>query len=571
MITLGRDSENTIVINEENISRQHARLIRSGTQWEVEDNHSKNGTFLNGKRLQSGRRYPIQITDELKLASHIVSIASCLNEVQQVVTIGRHPDNTICVNFPSLSAHHAKVEVFSNGQMQIIDLNSTNGVFLNHRRIQAQFFSVTDTLHLGSFPFPMSRIQAVLENLVVPDAEIQYEALPDSFQTDSETFSPFSISHKDAPDNIVSQAQETDDISQNRLTKTVFKFSDLFPFWQRKEIIFSPKYLIPGFVGVSLLGTLFYYLTQFVGPFNIQNNIYILRFVTLLGSSITLGSLILIYRICGQRKSLWMFPVIICSVGFCIFPDWLYRYYLIFTETCIFPGDCPGSDEYFSSKLTTGEFSYIFQSFAFIFRGWVDSQWINGDFWQRFLFHFLEAGMMEEAFKITPVAILAVSTLFLSPVWKKRVGVNEPLDGILWASTAAVGFILVETFLLYVLRPIFEMHHQDANLGWLVAMQLGIIRSIDSITGHIGFSGYFGYFVGKAMLQRRYWWVFILCGFFSASLIHALHNAVVNHWVRLLVSFLTYFLLFGAIVNARRLSPRRSENFATRVYFKSSK
>lgn len=50
-ITIGRDINNTIVINDAEVSRRHTRLFIQGGFYQVEDTGSTNGTFVNGQRL----------------------------------------------------------------------------------------------------------------------------------------------------------------------------------------------------------------------------------------------------------------------------------------------------------------------------------------------------------------------------------------------------------------------------------------------------------------------------------------------------------------------------------------
>jgi hypothetical protein len=50
-IFLGRDLSNDVVINDPEVSRQHARLVLSGNTFAMEDRGSTNGTFLRGQRL----------------------------------------------------------------------------------------------------------------------------------------------------------------------------------------------------------------------------------------------------------------------------------------------------------------------------------------------------------------------------------------------------------------------------------------------------------------------------------------------------------------------------------------
>jgi len=52
-ITLGRSSANELCYPDDvGLSRQHLALIRRNSQWTVEDLGSKNGTMLNGQRLE---------------------------------------------------------------------------------------------------------------------------------------------------------------------------------------------------------------------------------------------------------------------------------------------------------------------------------------------------------------------------------------------------------------------------------------------------------------------------------------------------------------------------------------
>ena len=58
-IILGRDDECDIVVPERQISRQHIRIFRENNSYFVEDLDSRNGTWVNGQRIQE----PHQIFD----------------------------------------------------------------------------------------------------------------------------------------------------------------------------------------------------------------------------------------------------------------------------------------------------------------------------------------------------------------------------------------------------------------------------------------------------------------------------------------------------------------------------
>jgi len=52
-IFIGRDSTCDFPIGDETVSTHHAHLIYHHNQWWVEDLRSKNGTFLNGERVET--------------------------------------------------------------------------------------------------------------------------------------------------------------------------------------------------------------------------------------------------------------------------------------------------------------------------------------------------------------------------------------------------------------------------------------------------------------------------------------------------------------------------------------
>ena len=53
---LGRDEESIVWIDDPLVSRRHARIVIDGTGAILEDLDSKNGTYVNGKRLKAPRK-----------------------------------------------------------------------------------------------------------------------------------------------------------------------------------------------------------------------------------------------------------------------------------------------------------------------------------------------------------------------------------------------------------------------------------------------------------------------------------------------------------------------------------
>jgi len=65
-----------------------------------------------------------------------------------MVTIGRTPDNALPIDNPAVSSHHACV--FRDGDRFVIeDLDSTNGTFVNEKRVKRQTLQNGDVILIG--------------------------------------------------------------------------------------------------------------------------------------------------------------------------------------------------------------------------------------------------------------------------------------------------------------------------------------------------------------------------------------------------------------------------------------
>jgi hypothetical protein len=58
-ITIGRTSNNDVVIVDTSVSRLHAYVRRVGDAWSVADAGSKNGSWLRGEKLEARREKPL--------------------------------------------------------------------------------------------------------------------------------------------------------------------------------------------------------------------------------------------------------------------------------------------------------------------------------------------------------------------------------------------------------------------------------------------------------------------------------------------------------------------------------
>lgn len=131
-----------------------------------------------------------------------------------------------------------------------------------------------------------------------------------------------------------------------------------------------------------------------------------------------------------------------------------------------------------------------------------------------------------------------------------------------------MGFTLLETLGEYVPRfsQLVATQH-GVGAGQWIGLQLLIPRIVGSLSGHMAYSGYLGYFIGLSILKPASCWQILGIGYLSASGLHALWNAssALGPWMMVLVGTLSYALLAAAILKARQLSPTRAQNFATQV------
>jgi len=66
--TIGRDSDRDLILSTAGVSRRHAGLYIDGGELYIEDSGSRNGTYLNGGRVES--RTPVRHNDILQIGEY---------------------------------------------------------------------------------------------------------------------------------------------------------------------------------------------------------------------------------------------------------------------------------------------------------------------------------------------------------------------------------------------------------------------------------------------------------------------------------------------------------------------
>lgn len=173
VMTIGRGRKNNIIVQDNEVSRVHCRLVRVLDDYEIHDLKSTNGTFVNGQKLDEGGwllsgRSLVELGDSITFEYIPTDIATgtappmpavtdatppppfylviqqkSLNQPEiylldrLTLTIGRDVDNDIVLQEPEVSRHHMRLVLTQDGYT-IEDLNTMNGTHLNKRQLTQQ-------------------------------------------------------------------------------------------------------------------------------------------------------------------------------------------------------------------------------------------------------------------------------------------------------------------------------------------------------------------------------------------------------------------------------------------------
>ncbi len=137
---------------------------------------------------------------------------------------------------------------------------------------------------------------------------------------------------------------------------------------------------------------------------------------------------------------------------------------------------------------------------------------------------------------------------------------NEPMDGIVYSVTAAMGFAFVEN-IMYMLK--FR-----ATSGLLGAYSIGVLRALYSMFAHATFGVIMGSYLGRAKFEKDKTISLFVKGIVLAALVHTLFNftlAINNNALGVFLLFIAFPLVWrnmnrAWIGGAHDTSPFKPEN-----------
>lgn len=180
---IGRDKSCDIQLKNSKVSRSHAKISEVDGAWFFEDLDSANGSFINKKRVHN---VLIKNSSVINLGGHdgvelffkIIDLQSNENKtfeneyektkflskppntysstgvnrirLKQKILIGRNLSNDWVIQDINVSRFHAEIIQNDQGEFYILDLKSTNGTFLNNKRIRKELLKIGDEIRICS-------------------------------------------------------------------------------------------------------------------------------------------------------------------------------------------------------------------------------------------------------------------------------------------------------------------------------------------------------------------------------------------------------------------------------------
>lgn len=198
----GTGAGNELALAIPSLSRKHAQVFFDEGVLYVADSGSKNGTFINGRKIQPHEPVRVSSSDliffggnnELQLVfnpddfdsktvgGNTTDISGLLEKKSKII-IGRSSSCDLTLAHPTISKQHASIERKSDGSVILKDLNSTNGTYVNGRRVSGSIkVSNSDKILIGRFLVTLDGVATDLSNQISVRANRIIKQYPNGYQ-----------------------------------------------------------------------------------------------------------------------------------------------------------------------------------------------------------------------------------------------------------------------------------------------------------------------------------------------------------------------------------------------------
>ncbi|GAC1574649.1 MAG: hypothetical protein NVS3B7_06670 [Candidatus Elarobacter sp.] len=445
------------------------------------------------------------------------------------VVLGRDASCDIVVDQasnPGVSRRHAEFSTATDGSWQIADLHSSNGTFVNGEPVTVpRTLRTGDRITLGakgpvitfedpSAPAPSQPTQ-IAESIplappvspvaaarVAPPVPPVAPAVAPPVMAQPPAAQPAAVvkPHPVRPGGAAANADQPRFISE------------IAPMFSRSRKSYNKLLIVPGVA--TVIATVAMFAT--IGNPDM--------FRSVLAAYLVFGTFFAVYAVCGKPKPWWEMFASAAVVALILFTPIFSLFALFFKH--VLPGN-PARDA-------------------------------GANLWT-LVQYFFGVGLLEEGVKAIPVVIALFVGLRMTGKLRGKIGVFDPVDGILLGAAAACGFTLVETLGQYVPDTIARVAAQSgeaagAATGALIGLELLIPRIIGEVAGHLAWAGYLGYAIGLSMIHTQRRWQLILGGWGVAALLHAMWDTFADSTIlQLVIGTFSYLLLITACMRARAL------------------
>lgn len=208
ILNVGRNSDNDIIVSDDPyVGRNHCQIVQiDDYKYTIVDLNSANGTYVNGNRISS--RVELYMNDIVRIGNTTlpwqsyfagnvglvssVPIGFIENDAKKIIAVGRNDDNDIVIEDSYVGRNHCKIIQNNDSTFTIVDLNSTNGTYVNGIRISdAMELHMNDIVRIGNTTLSWQKY--FIENDDVeqePEIQIQPEPEPEiQIQPEPQTIS----------------------------------------------------------------------------------------------------------------------------------------------------------------------------------------------------------------------------------------------------------------------------------------------------------------------------------------------------------------------------------------------
>jgi len=164
-----RQSPDTFRIPDRNVAPAHAAIevLSDGTAT-IRDLQSPGGITVNGARISSKRLEEGDLIQLGACATYLFLFRDpgvrrlALTDFdldKPVIAIGRAPGSDIRLTHPTVSSHHAEIHILEGGRLELVDLDSANGTFVDGVRVKRHVLEQRARISIGAVQLTFDGLQ----------------------------------------------------------------------------------------------------------------------------------------------------------------------------------------------------------------------------------------------------------------------------------------------------------------------------------------------------------------------------------------------------------------------------